>query len=184
MVQIEESHFVENETVENNNKKLICITLVIVWCITNMPRRGSSVARCTVAGCSCEWIVVSKNRHMYCNDHMLQANALYAQYKAANAVALATFADDALDQAIALRQEYARRFLDYEDTGAHRAYIGILQRVRAFSVAASSVAASSVAASSVAAYRRAAYNRWMMDSSYFSDFKRVVGLRSAAGGNL
>ena len=129
-----------------------------------------------MAGCSCEWIVVSKNRHMYCNDHMLQANALYAQYKAANAVALATFADDALDQAIALRQEYARRFLDYEDTGAHRAYIGILQRVR------SVLSASSVAA--CAAYRRAAYNRWMTESPYFSDFKRVVGLRSAAVGNL
>lgn len=149
-----------------------------------MPRRGSSDARCTVAGCSCEWIVVSKNRHMYCNDHMLQANALYAQYKAANAVALATFADDALDQAIALRQEYARRFLDYEDTGAHRAYIGILQRVRSVlsAQAPSVLSASSVAAQS--AYRRAAYNRWMTDSPYFSDFKRVVGLRSAAVGNL
>ena len=139
-----------------------------------MPRRGSSDARCTVAGCSCEWIVVSKNRHMYCNDHMLQANALYAQYKAANAVALATFADDALDQAIALRQEYARRFLDYEDTGAHRAYIGILQRVRALDLKNAACAA----------YRRAAYNRWMMNSPYFSDFKRVVGLRSVAVGNL
>jgi hypothetical protein len=115
-----------------------------------MPRRGSSDARCTVAGCSCEWIVVSKNRHLYCNDHMLQANALYAQYKAVNAVALSTFADDALDQAIALRQEYARRFLDYEDTG---------------------VLAASVAAS--AAYRRTAYNRWMKDSAYFSDFVEV-----------
>jgi hypothetical protein len=123
---------------------------------------------------------------MYCNDHMLQANALYAQYKAANAVALATFADDALDQAIALRQEYARRFLDYEDTGAHRAYIGILQRVRSTAVAASSVAASSVAASSVAAYRCCAcaassvaayrctaYNRLMMDSPYFLDFVEI-----------
>jgi hypothetical protein len=121
---------------------------------------------------------------MYCNDHMLQANALYAQYKAANAVALATFADDALDQAIALRQEYARRFLDYEDTGAHRAYIGILQRVRSVlsAQAPSVLSASSVAAQS--AYRRAAYNRWMTDSPYFSDFKRVVGLRSAAVGNL
>ena len=165
-----------------------------------MPRRGSSVVRCTVAGCSCEWIVVSKNRHMYCNDHMLQANALYAQYKAANAVALATFADDALDQAIALRQEYARRFLDYEDTGAHRAYIGILQRVRAVAVAASSAsvassayrccacassAASSASVAASAAYRRAAYNRWMTASAYFSDFKRdIVGLRSVAIGNL
>jgi hypothetical protein len=154
---------------------------------------------------------------MYCNDHMLQANALYAQYKAANAVALSTFADDALDKAIALRQEYARRFLDYEDTGAHSAYIAILQRVRAAPCAASPVApcaaspvapcaassvapcaaspvapcaASSVApcaASSVApcaAYRRTAYNRWMTDSAYFSDFKRIVGLRSVAVGNL
>lgn len=122
---------------------------------------------------------------MYCNDHMLQANALYAQYKAANAVALATFSDDALDQAIALRQEYARRFLDYEDTGAHSAYIGILQRVRSIAAASSVLAPSVAAASSVAAaYRRTAYNRWMMDSAYFSDFKRVVGLRSVAVGNL
>ena len=96
-----------------------------------MPRRGSSNVRCTVAGCRCEWVEVSKNRHLYCREHMLQANALYAEYKAANALALATFADDALDQAIALREEYARRFLDYEDMGAHRAYIGILRRVRA-----------------------------------------------------
>ena len=95
-----------------------------------MPRRGSSDARCTVAGCRCEWIEVSKNRHLYCREHMLQANALYAEYKAANAAALATFADDALDQCIRLREEYARRFLDYEDMGAHRAYIGILKRVR------------------------------------------------------
>ena len=122
-----------------------------------MPRRGSSNAKCTVAGCSCEWIVVSKNRHMYCNDHMLQANALYAEYKAANAVALATFADDALDQTIALREQYARRFLDYEDTGAHRAYNGILRRVRSI----------------YGAYRRTAYNRWMTESAYFADFKRV-----------
>jgi hypothetical protein len=94
---------------------------------------------------------------MYCNDHMLQANALYAEYKAANAVALATFADDALDQTIALREQYARKFLDYEDTGAHRAYIGILRRVRSI----------------YGAYRCTAYNRWMTESAYFADFKRV-----------
>lgn len=127
-----------------------------------MPRRGSSNVRCTVAGCRCEWVEVSKNRHLYCREHMLQANALYAEYKAANALALATFADDALDQAIALREEYARRFLDYEDMGAHRAYIGILRRVRA-------VPACSV----LAACRRAAYNRWMTESAYFSDFVRA-----------
>ena len=95
---------------------------------------------------------------MYCNDHLLQANALYAEYKAANAVAVATFADDALDQAIALREEYARKFLDYEDTGAHRAYIGILRRVRSIAVVYR---------------RRAAYNRWMTESAYFSDFVEV-----------
>ena len=122
-----------------------------------MPRRGSSDARCTVAGCSCEWIVVSKNRHLYCNDHMLQANALYAEYKAVNAAAVATFADDALDQAIALREEYARKFLDYDDTGAHRTYICILKRVRSIHHG----------------NRRAAYNRWMTDSAYFSDFVKV-----------
>lgn len=134
-----------------------------------MPRRGSSDARCTVAGCSCEWIVVSKNRHMYCNDHMLQANALYAEYKAANAVAVATFADDALDQTIALREQYARRFLDYEDTGAHRAYIGILRRVRSIYGAY----ADGAYADGAYACRRTAYNRWMTDSAYFADFKRV-----------
>jgi hypothetical protein len=95
---------------------------------------------------------------MYCNDHMLQANALYAEYKAVNAVAVATFADDALDQAIALREEYARKFLDYEDTGAHRAYIGILRRVRSIAVVHR---------------RRAAYNHWMTESAYFSDFVEV-----------
>jgi hypothetical protein len=146
-----------------------------------MPRRGSSDVRCTVAGCRCEWIEVSKNRHLYCHEHMLQANALYAEYKAANATAVATFADDALDQCIRLREEYARRFLDYEDMGAHRAYIGILRRVlsqcsasaasAAYSVAASA-ACTSVAASN-AACRRAAYNRWMTESAYFSDFVRA-----------
>ena len=161
-----------------------------------MPRRGSSDARCTVAGCRCEWIEVSKNRHLYCREHMLQANALYAEYKAVNATALATFADDALDQCIRLREEYARKFLDYEDTGAHRAYIGILKRVRlvasvanaasiAASIAASDAAnAASVAANgasvanaasvaSIAACRRAAYNRWMTESAHFSDFVRA-----------
>lgn len=85
---------------------------------------------------------------------MLQANALYNEYKAINAVAVATFADDALDQSIRLRQEYAHKFLDYEDVGAHRAYIGILKRVRALG----------------AGNRRAAYNCWMTESAYFSDF--------------
>jgi len=95
---------------------------------------------------------------MYCNEHMLQANALYAEYKAANAVAVATFADDALDQSIRLREEYARKFLDYEDTGAHRAYIGILRRVRSIAVVHR---------------RRSAYNHWMTESAYFSDFVEV-----------
>ena len=135
-----------------------------------MPRRGSSDARCTVAGCRCEWIEVSKNRHLYCREHMLQANALYAEYKAVNATALATFADDALDQCIRLREEYARKFLDYEDTGAHRAYIGILKRVRLVASIAANAASN---AASNAACRRAAYNRWMTESAHFSDFVRV-----------
>jgi len=121
-----------------------------------MPRRTSPDIRCTVPECSCEWVVVSKNRHMYCSEHMQQANALYNEYKAANAVALETFADDALDQSIHLREEYARRFLDYVDTGAHQAYISILKRVRA-----------------LGSGRRAAYNRWMTESAYFSDFVKV-----------
>ena len=88
---------------------------------------------------------------------MTQANALYNEYKAINAVAVATFADDVLDQSIGLREEYARKFLDYEDTGAHRAYIGILKRVRALHLER----------------RRAAYNRWMTESVYFSDFVKA-----------
>ena len=122
----------------------------------HMPRRGSPHARCTVVGCRCEWIVVSKNRHLYCHEHMTEANALYNEYKAANAVALATFEDAALDRSIRLREEYARKFLDYEDTGAHRAYIGILKRVKE--------------ACQRVAVRRAEYNRLMSSSQYFSDF--------------
>ena len=89
---------------------------------------------------------------------MTQANALYNEYKAINAVAVATFADDALDQSIRLRQEYARKFLDYEDNGAHRAYIGILTRVRALDDNRR---------------RRGAYNRLMTESVYFWDFVKI-----------
>jgi len=119
-----------------------------------MPRRGSSDARCTVKGCDCEWIVVSKNRHQYCNDHMMEANELYATYKTVNAEAVTTFDNDALDKSIRLREEYARKFLDYEDTGAHSAYIRILKRVRSVEWNR----------------RRMAYNRLMTESSYFADF--------------
>ena len=128
-----------------------------------MPRRGSPHARCTVVGCRCEWIVVSKNRHQYCHEHMTEANALYSEYKAANAVALATFEDAALDRSIRLREDYARKFLDYEDTGAHRAYIGILKRVLA-------AHAKEDCCQQRVAFRRAAYNRLMSSSQYFSDF--------------
>jgi hypothetical protein len=89
---------------------------------------------------------------------MTEANALYNEYKAENAVALATFEDAALDRSIRLREEYARKFLDYEDTGAHRAYIGILKRVLAAN------------AKEGVAFRRAEYNRLMSSSQYFSDF--------------
>jgi hypothetical protein len=122
-----------------------------------MPRRGSPDARCTVNGCQCEWIVVSKNRHQYCNDHMMEANALYDAYKAVNARAVTAFEDAALDQSIHLREEYARKFLDYEDAGAHSAYIRILKRVRALDQD----------------WRRTAYNCWMTESAYFADFIRV-----------
>jgi hypothetical protein len=94
---------------------------------------------------------------------MTEANALYSEYKATNAVALATFEDAALDRSIRLREEYARKFLDYEDTGAHRAYIGILKRVLA------AVNAKACCRQRVAV-RRAAYNRLMSSSQYFSDF--------------
>ena len=95
---------------------------------------------------------------------MTEANALYNEYKAANAVALATFEDAALDRSIRLREEYARKFLDYEDTGAHRAYIGILKRVLAAHAHAKACCRQRVAV------RRALYNRLMSSSQYFSDF--------------
>jgi len=88
---------------------------------------------------------------------MTEANALYNEYKAINAVALATFEDAALHQSIRLREEYARKFLDYEDTGAHWAYICILKRVHC----------------SVADRRRALYNHLMSNNAYFSDFVSV-----------
>jgi hypothetical protein len=94
---------------------------------------------------------------------MTEANALYNEYKAANAVALATFEDAALDRSIRLREEYARKFLDYEDAGAHSAYIGILKRVLA----------TNAKDCQRVAFRRAAYNRLMSSSQYFSDFVRV-----------
>lgn len=131
-----------------------------------MPRRGSPHARCTVVGCRCEWIVVSKNRHQYCHEHMTEANALHSEYKAINAVAVATFEDAALDHSIRLREEYARKFLDYEDTGAHRAYIGILKRV---------LAVNAKACRRVAFRRRALYNHLMTNSEYFSDFAGAQG---------
>jgi hypothetical protein len=88
---------------------------------------------------------------------MMEANALYDAYKAVNARAVTAFEDAALDQSIHLREEYARKFLDYEDTGAHSAYIRILKRVRALDLDR----------------RRTAYNRWMTESAYFADFVRV-----------
>jgi hypothetical protein len=90
---------------------------------------------------------------------MNQANALYKTYKEVCAHAIETFQDDPLDRGIELRQEYARKFLDYEDTGAHSAYIAILQQVRALD--------------SNPGLRRRMYNRWMTQSAYFSDFERV-----------
>jgi hypothetical protein len=88
---------------------------------------------------------------------MLEANKLYSVYKTANAQAVATFEDAALDQSINLREEYARKFLDYEDTGAHSAYIAILKRVRAVEWNR----------------RRTVYNRLMTESRYFSDFVHI-----------
>jgi hypothetical protein len=98
---------------------------------------------------------------------MLQANALYAEYKAVNATALATFADDALDQCIRLREEYARRFLDYEDMGAHRAYIGILKRVRLVASVAS-VACYAANTASVAANAACYYSVAANAACYYS----------------
>jgi hypothetical protein len=91
---------------------------------------------------------------------MNQANTLYKTYKEVCSKAIETFQDEPLDRGIELRQEYARKFLDYEDTGAHSAYITILQRVRALDGLNPGL-------------RRRMYNRWMTQSVYFSDFERV-----------
>ncbi len=120
-----------------------------------MPRRGSPDVRCTVPGCKCEWVVVSKTRHLYCDDHLSQANELYRNYKAANANALVTFSNLDLDASIRLREEYAAKFLDFEDMGAHSAYILLLKRVRSIENQET---------------RRGMYNKWMTESRYFSDF--------------
>lgn len=125
-----------------------------------MPRRGSPDVRCTVPGCKCEWVIVSKTRHLYCEDHLVQANDLYRRYKSANADALATFSNADLDDSIRLREEYATKFLDFEDTGAHSAYIAILKRVRSLDENEQT--------------RRRLYNTWMTESRYFSDFVCVV----------
>lgn len=125
-----------------------------------MPRRGSPNVRCTVPGCGCEWVIVSKTRHLFCETHLAQANELYRKYKEVNSEALISFSDEALDKSIQLRQEYARRFLDFEDTGAHSAYISILKKVREI-------------ANNNRQRRRFNYNLWMTESRYFSDFTRV-----------
>jgi len=125
-----------------------------------MPRRGSPNVRCTVLGCDCEWVVVSKTRHMFCEIHLAQANELYQKYKEVNTEALVSFSDEALDKSIELREEYARRFLDFEDAGAHSAYISILKKVRGI-------------ATNNGQMRRFNYNRWMTESRYFSDFTHV-----------
>lgn len=98
-----------------------------------MPRRRTLVVpanvKCTVIGCTCEWIMVSKNRHYYCHKHMVEANTLYKTYKAINADAIITFDDDKLSQTITLREKYAREYLDYEDKGSHLKYVNILKEV-------------------------------------------------------
>ena len=123
-----------------------------------MPRRSSPNIRCTVPNCSSEWVVVSRNRHTYCQDHMVQANELYQRYKAVNETAITTFDDASLDQSIILRRQYATTFLDYEDAGAHSAYIHILIRVR-----------NTIPPQK----RRSLYNSLMMRSPHFRDFTPV-----------
>ena len=88
---------------------------------------------------------------------MVQANNLYQQYKAVNALAITTFDDDSLDQSILLRKQYAATFLDYEDAGAHSAYIHILIRVR----------------NTTPLRRRTTYNSLMNHSPHFRDFTPV-----------
>jgi len=89
---------------------------------------------------------------------MVQANELYQRYKAVNATAITTFDDDSLNQSILLRKQYAATFLDYEDAGAHSAYIHILIRVRN---------------TMPLQKRRFIYNSLMTHSPHFRDFTPV-----------
>jgi hypothetical protein len=113
-------------------------------------------AKCTVIGCTCEWIMMSKNRHYYCKKHMDEANALYLTYKTINAEALIAFDDDKLEQSILLREKYAREYLDYVDKGAHLRYINVLKDVLLTDKE----------------FRKDTYNKLM--SEQFADFEAII----------
>lgn len=95
-----------------------------------MPKRRNHLAKafnkCTVIGCTSEWITMSRNRHTFCEEHMIEANNLYHMYKSANKEALITFSDEKLKETIDLRKKYSKEFLDYEDNGSHKLYINVL----------------------------------------------------------
>lgn len=98
-----------------------------------MPKRRNHLAKafnkCTVVGCCSEWITMSRNRHTFCEQHMIEANDLYHMYKEANKEALITFSDHKLRETIELREKYSLEYLDYEDKGSHKTYIEVLSKV-------------------------------------------------------
>ena len=94
-----------------------------------MPKRGSPNIKCSVINCICTWVTVSKNRHYFCSKHKIEADTLYKTYKLININALIDFDENKLSQVIQMREEYATKFLDYIDSGAHTIYINILKQL-------------------------------------------------------
>jgi hypothetical protein len=89
-----------------------------------MVRRGSF--KCTVPGCTSEWMLASFRRLQYCVDHHYVALDVYNRYKKATSNALKSFKTEDLIEAIQLRKEYDFRFVG-GDKGSHATFIKLLE---------------------------------------------------------
>jgi hypothetical protein len=93
-----------------------------------MVKKKRGAFSCTVPGCKSDWMVASKRRLQYCNDHHDLALESYVLYKKATKCALETFEVSDINKAIALRREYDREFIG-GDTGAHAAFVELLVKL-------------------------------------------------------
>ena len=91
-----------------------------------MVRRGSF--KCTVPGCTSEWMLASVRRLQYCMDHHYLALDVYNRYKKATNNALESFKSEDLIEAIQLRKEYDSRFVG-SDKGSHMAFVKLLEHL-------------------------------------------------------